>query len=247
MKLTVVGSAPAWTRRPGNSSSCYLVEHESTQIVLDFGQGSFAQLWQHTKPSDVAAVAISHMHADHNVDLIPLRHWVKFDNRGYGPALFTPTALRKRFGDFQSNAKFMADFAGESLRPGTFAVGDLKIEARRVTHIPDSWAFRVSAARGDGPALVYSGDCGDPADLVPLIRSGDTLLCEAAFGDKPEKVPIHLSAEQAAKAAATGGARRLVLTHITDRADGDAALRMAEKTFTNDTQLATPGLTVDIR
>ena len=137
MKLTVVGSAPAWTRRPGNSSSCYLVEHGSTQIVLDFGQGSFAQLWQHTKPADLAAIVISHMHADHNVDLIPLRHWVKFENCGYGPALFTPSALRKRFGDFQSNAKFLADLDGESLRPGKFAVGDVTIEARRVTHIPD--------------------------------------------------------------------------------------------------------------
>ncbi len=198
LKLTVVGSAPAWTRRPGNPSSCYLVEHGSTQIVLDLGQGAFPELWRHTKPSDVSAVVISHMHSDHNVDLIPLRHWVKFENRGYGPALFTPTALRKKFGDFQANARFLADFDGEKLRAGTFSVGDLKIEARRVTHIPDSWAFRVAAARGDAPGLVYSGDCGNPDDLVPLIRPGDTFLCEAAFGAKPERVPIHLSAGQAA-------------------------------------------------
>ena len=30
------------------------------------------------------------MHADHNVDLIPLRHWVKYANHGYGPALYAP-------------------------------------------------------------------------------------------------------------------------------------------------------------
>ena len=94
---------------------------------------------------------------------------------------------------------------------------------------------------------MYSGDCGDPDDLVPLIRPGDTLLCEAGFGDKPEKMPIHLTAEQAARAAKAGAARRLVLTHIQDRTAGDAAVRMAEKVFENDTQLATPGLTVDIR
>ena len=50
--------------------------------MLDFGQGAFSQLWRYRSPADVMAIFISHLHADHNVDLIPLRHWVRYANDG---------------------------------------------------------------------------------------------------------------------------------------------------------------------
>ena len=144
------------------------------------------------------------MHADHNVDLIPLRHWVKYVNRGYGPALYGPAELRARMGEFQADKDFLADLGGESLAPQTFAVGDLRVTAGRVSHIPDSFAFRVAAASGDGPGLVYSGDCGVADDLLPLLQEGDTLLSEAAWGAGKSEVPIHMPVDSAG-----GGASEL--------------------------------------
>src|SRR4051794_6631832 len=156
LKLTVVGCAPAWTKTPGRSSSSYLVEHGSTQILLDLGTGSFSELWRYSSFGDVAAVFISHIHADHNVDLIPLRLWAKIENRGYAPALYAPAELRTLIGTYQKNRDYLADFAGEPLSPRTFAVGDLLVTAGRVTHIPDAFGFRVAPATGDGPGIVYS-------------------------------------------------------------------------------------------
>ena len=247
MKLTVVGSAPAYTRRSGHASSCYLVEHGETAVVLDFGQGAFAELWRYRSPADVAAVVISHLHADHNVDLIPLRHWVRFENRSYGPALFAPADLRQRFGDFQGDREFLADLRGEVLAPKrAFSVGDLRIEPAPVTHIPDSYAFRVAPADGNGPGLVYSGDCGEWRDLLPLIRRGDTLLCEAAFGTRRDTSGIHLTAGEAAQAARDGGAARLILTHVLDRHNRDAVVAAARDIFRPSVALAEPGLEIDI-
>lgn len=247
MKLIVVGCAPSYTTRPGRSSSSYLVEHGSTRVLLDLGAGSFAETWRYTTFGDIAAVFVSHMHADHNVDLIPLRHWVKYANGGYGPALYAPSQLRERFGEFQSDPQFMSDFRGEALAPRTFAVGDLRIEAARVTHIPDSFAFRVSAASGDGPGLVYSGDCGKADDLLPLMREGDTLLSEAAWGAGKSEVPIHMTAQQAAAAAARGGAKKLILTHILDDRREHDARAAAEQSFGGDVAIAQPGLESEIR
>lgn len=247
LKLTVVGCAPSYTVRPGRSSSSYLVEHGSTRVVLDLGAGSFPETWRYTSFGEVAAVFISHNHADHNVDLVPLRHWVKYANRGYGPALFSPAELRARFGEFQADREFLADLSGETLAQRTFAVGDLRIEARHVTHIPDSFAFRVSAASGDGPGLVYSGDCGEADDLGPLVRPGDTLLSEAAWGAGKAEVPIHMTAQQAAGAAARGGARSLILTHILDDRRESAARAAAAKLFEGDVSIAQPGLEVEVR
>jgi ribonuclease BN (tRNA processing enzyme) len=80
-------------------------------------------------------------------------------------------------------------------------VGPFEVEARRVTHKEESYAFRVVVAEGRGrgtarrrvarraaragAGLVYSGDCGRAEDLLPLIRPGDTLLSEASFGGRP--------------------------------------------------------------
>jgi ribonuclease BN (tRNA processing enzyme) len=246
VKLTVVGSAPAYTSKSGRSSSCYLVEHAGTAIVFDIGQGSFSELWRYRSPGTVAAIFISHMHADHNVDLIPLRHWVKFENGGYGPALFAPSELRARFGEFQYDADFLSDLKGQALEPREFTVGDLRVEAGRVTHIPDSFAFRISAAAGSAPGLVYSGDCGVPDDLAPLVHEGDTVLCEAAFGTHRDAPQIHLTAAEAGWVACQGPAERLLLTHILDRNDPSETLDAARDAFGGPVELAQPGMTVDI-
>ena len=247
MKLTVIGSAPAYTSQPCRSSSCYLVEHEGTQIVLDFGQGSFSELRRYRDPSTVSAVAISHLHADHCVDLIPLRHFVRFERGGHGPLLYAPAQLRSRFEAFQATGNFFGDLDGGALDAGTFRVGDLNIEAARVAHIPDSFAFRVVPADDDGPGLVYSGDCGIADDLLPLIRPGDVLLSEAAFGTERDTPGIHLTAAEAASVADRGSAARLILTHVLDRNDRPPMLEAARSGFSGGIEFAEPGMTVDIR
>ena len=132
------------------------------------------------------------------------------------------------------------------LSEGPFVVGDLHIEARHVDHIPDSFAFRVSAADAEGAGLVYSGDCGVAGDLLPLVRPGDTVLCEAAFGIERSIPGIHLTAGEAGSVAAQGSAARLILTHVLDRYDRDEVRRAAEAVFSGEVTLAEPGLTVSI-
>jgi ribonuclease BN (tRNA processing enzyme) len=239
MRLTVVGCAPAYTSRSGRASSCYLVEEADTAIALDMGQGSFSELWRYRSPGTLAAVIISHLHADHCVDLVALRHWVRYENGGRGPALYGPRELRARFDAFQGQADFLADLAGGPLEPGPLRIGSLLVEARHVTHIADSFAFRVSVADSDGPAVVYSGDCAVADDLLALVRPGDTLLCEAGLGASLES-GIHLTAAQAAGVAQRGGAARLILTHVLDRNAGPDLIPAAAG-FGGELLVAEPG------
>ena len=55
-----------------------------------------------------------------------------------------------------------------------------------------------------------------------------------------------MSAAQAGEAAARGGARKLILTHILDDRPESAARAAAAKVFAGDIDLAEPGLEVEI-
>ena len=248
MRVTVIGPGPAYTRRPGRASSCYLVESGPTSLLLDLGQGSFAALGARRPPETLSAIAVSHLHPDHHADLVPLRHYLKY---GLTPPrsveLRAPPDLRRRYDVLLGEDGFLDALPGDDLEPGAWLAGSLVVTCARVTHAGESFAFRVVPARTPGgPGLVYSGDCGRPEELAALVCPGDTLLSEASWGRGPGSSGAwHLTAAQAGWAASEGGAARLVLTHVLDewaRGAGSAARRA----FRGPVLLARPGLRLEV-
>jgi ribonuclease BN (tRNA processing enzyme) len=249
LRLTVLGSAAAWSVRPGRPSSGYLVEHPDGALVLDLGQGSLGSLFGKREPTTLSGIAISHEHGDHHVDLIPLRTLLRY---GYSEPrsvpLHVPDELRRRYDVFTGEAGFLDVLPGPELVPGTREIGPFLLEVRRVRHSLMSHAFRVTdRERPDQPGLVYSGDCGHADDLRPLIRSGDTVLCEAFWSTlEPVASAMHLSATQAAGVARQAEASRLIVTHILDAHDPAAALEAASTVFPGPVLLAEPDLVVEV-
>lgn len=247
LRLTVVGPGPAYTRRRGRTSSCYVVEGGGSRVVLDIGQGSFASLGARLDPRSIDTIFISHLHPDHHIDLVPMRHFLKYAEATEGSVpLVAPAGIRERYDVLNGIAGFLDPLPGPNLSAGIHHVGALTIEARRVTHTDDSYGFRVSLD-ADGPGLVYSGDCGRPEDLLALVRPGDTLLSDAAWGARESvEAAWHLTAEQAAGVAREGGARRLILTHVLDEGRPRASLRIARRAFDGPSDLAAPGMEVTV-
>ncbi len=70
MRITVLGKSPAWADA-GGACSGYLIDDGETTVLLDCGNGVFGKLREHVDYTDVDAVVISHVHADHCIDLIP--------------------------------------------------------------------------------------------------------------------------------------------------------------------------------
>ena len=81
MELTVLGAGPAYTDRPGSTGAAYLIRHGDAAILLDLGQGSFPALAGALEPSGLLGILVSHLHADHFIDLIPLRHYLRYEFR----------------------------------------------------------------------------------------------------------------------------------------------------------------------
>ena len=97
MKLTIVGcsgSAPG----PTSPASCYLVEHDGFRLVIDMGNGSFGPLQTYVDPAAIDAVFLSHLHADHCLDVAPYVVWHRYSGRaakGRVP-LYAPVAAERR-------------------------------------------------------------------------------------------------------------------------------------------------------
>ncbi len=77
MRLTVLGASPACQNR-GGACSGYLIEQDGAAVLIDCGSGVFSRLQQHVAPASLTAVIVSHMHADHTLDLIQFRYYLFF-------------------------------------------------------------------------------------------------------------------------------------------------------------------------
>jgi ribonuclease BN (tRNA processing enzyme) len=251
--LDVIGAGPAYTDRPGATGAAYLVRGGGTALLLDLGHGSFPRLAGALDPSALDLIAISHLHPDHFIDLVPLRHYLRWELQPAGRtgrvAVVAPRGLADRIDALHAEPGFTAAALDVvELEPGTRDVDRLRLEARRVRHTENSFAFRVSRADApDGPGLVYSGDCGAAMDLAPLMRPGDDLLVEASFGLGP--VPPgaeHLDAPAIIELAAQALPGRILLTHIQMGHDPDATVAAVQAGFGGPVLLAEPGLTLPL-
>jgi len=247
VELTVLGAGPAYTDRPGAIGSAYLLRESGSAIVLDLGQGSFPALAAQLEPSRLDAVIVSHLHPDHFIDLVPLRHYLRYE---FEPPRRVTVHGPDGLGDRLDALHAEPGFAGEvldvlPLAPGSIDVGPFRVEARRVAHTDDSFGFRCAA--GDGPGLVYSGDCGRWEDLVPLVRPGDTLLAEVSFGPGPvPRGAMHLDAPGIVRLAAATRPARVLLTHLQMGFSREDTVAMVRAGFTGPVELVEPGFEAHI-
>lgn len=249
MLLTVVGCSGSFPG-PESAASCYLLETQyegsTFRLVLDLGSGSLGGLQKYADLRALDAVVLSHLHADHCLDLCGLYVVRKFHPRGhlgripvYGPK-GTADRMARAY-DMSADPGMWPEFDFRAFPSDPFQLGPFTVTVARVDHPVDAFAVRVAEA---GRSLVYSGDTGPCAELEELAEDCDLLLAEASFlegGDNPPN--LHLTGKQAAQVASRARAGRLVLTHIPPWLDSEAVLREATPHYLGAASLAQPGAT----
>ena len=243
MRLDVVGAGPAYTDRPGATGAAYLLRSAEASLLVDLGQGSFPRLAGLLDPADLDMVLISHLHPDHFIDLVPLRHYLRWEQPRRRVRVIGPEGLAERLDALHDHLGFTAaSLDVEALAPGSVTVGPFEIVVARVTHTESSFGFRVSLAGVAGPGLVYSGDCGRAEDLDVLARPGDTLLCEVSFGSGPiAPGAAHLDGPAVGELARRTLAGRVLLTHIQMGFDRAATIDSVHARFDGPVEFVDPG------
>lgn len=248
MRLTVLGCSGTF---PGPASPCsgYLLEHDGYRLVIDLGAGALGQLQRHIGLLEVDAVYVSHLHADHCIDLVAYSYARRFHPAGIPPVLpvYGPVGTRRRiFDSYEAppshGLEDVYDF--REVAPGTRELGPFTVTAARVNHPIECHGLRIEAG---SRALAYSGDTGESEALIGLARDVDVFLCEASWASAADNPPdIHLSGRQAGEHAAQAGARRLLLTHVVPWADAETILAEAAHSFPGPTDLARCGVAYDV-
>ena len=91
MRLTVLGCSTA-APHPASPTAGFLVEWDTTAVLLDVGQGVIRNLQRVLEPHDLDAIVIGHMHADHYLDIVGLRYLYPWGERAPDPLRDPPAA-----------------------------------------------------------------------------------------------------------------------------------------------------------
>ena len=252
MKLTVIGANGA-VPRAGGSSSGYVVKEGETRILLDCGTGVFSQLQRVMGPLSLDAIFITHLHADHFLDLVPFRYALRYTIHGGPPEplpLYVPPAGARGLAAFAASMgqpeEFFSDtFALREYDPAvSLPVGGLRVAFQELNHYVPSYGITVA---GDG-LLAYTGDTKMCPKVVELAAGADLFLCEATAQESTyeRSRPGHLSAKDAGRVATEADVQRLLLTHIWFELDPMVSLEEARETFGGPIEVAEEGRTYEV-
>jgi ribonuclease BN (tRNA processing enzyme) len=251
VRLTVIGASGSYPG-PDSPASCYLLETEhegrTWRMLLDLGSGALGALQRYIDPVTVDAVLLSHLHADHCLDLCGFYVLRKYHPTGAQPKIpvWGPlgTAVRMAKAYDLDEDPGMNDEFDFRLYPSRFNVGPFDVTAAQVAHPVTAYGLRIVA---DGRVLAYSGDTGTCPALVETARDADFFLCEASFVESRANPPdLHLTGAEAGRMATEADARRLVLTHVPPWHDAQVMLGEARETYDGPLELAEPGKTYEI-
>lgn len=248
MRITILGKSPSW-EDAGGACSGYLVEDDEVAVLIDCGNGVFAKLREQRDYLGIDAVVVSHLHADHFLDLIPFAYALTYGprrgDRPVRPRLHAPAGARDVFrrvvgswGDetLVESAFEIVEYDGEDV----LGIGSLTVDFRAMTHFVPTWAIRVRDEHAK--TFVYGADSAPDPAIVGFADRADLLMLEATI-TRPEPAGKrgHMTPAEAGDHAARAQARRLVLTHISDELDHDAALAAARGSFGDGVEVARAG------
>ncbi|MFC7493086.1 MULTISPECIES: MBL fold metallo-hydrolase [unclassified Nocardioides] len=251
MRLTIVGCSGSYPG-PDSPASCYLLEQEhegrTWRVLLDLGNGALGALHKYVDPLAIDAVLLSHLHADHCLDLCGYYVMRKYHPTGAQPRIpvWGPAGTAERMArayDLPPEPGMTAEF-DFCTWDGPVQIGPFEITPVPVAHPVLAYGLRVTAGGG---TLAYTGDSGPTPALDDLARDVDLFLAEASFRTG-EIVPpdLHLTGADGGAAATRAGAKLLVLTHVPPWYDPQDALTEARTTYDGPLELAVPGAVYDL-
>ena len=249
LHLSFVGTgAPVPTGERVQSG--YLIESDDSRVLVDCGSGVLHRLAQSgVELMDIAAVVLTHHHADHVSDLIPLVKARLFLGE---PSLTVvgPEGTTELVEDLLSAYEYLrdgVDLVVREVTPGTFSVAGFDVVAIETRHVMYCLAYRITPAGDDGPTITLSGDSEASPEVVALADGSDLLVHDCAYPDELADSP-HASPSELGRALDGARIGRTYLTHLAPETDGrgDEMLESIGEYYDGDVRIAHDALEIEV-
>ena len=226
MRLTVLGTG---TARPvaETAASGILVQTATTAVLFDIGSGIASRLEASIGAAGLDGLVVGHMHADHWIDIAPLRYRFPWGEPSPKPLpVHLPPGGKDRLDHLaivmsERPGFFEAAFdVHEYTDRRTFQVGDLTIRPHPVGHYIPAWSMEITGPAGE--RVIYAGDMGPSDAVVELARGSELLILEATLqtDEFDDLKRGHLTAEEAVDHAVRADVPGAILVHYPiDRLD----------------------------
>jgi ribonuclease BN (tRNA processing enzyme) len=219
MRLTILGTGSA--RPVGDSGqSGVLVEADGTYVLFDIGAGIASKVEQFVGATRLSALFVGHFHADHWLDIGPLRYRFPWGDPAPAPLpVFLPPGGRDRLEHLatainERPAFFEPAYAITEYESGqTFRVGPITVTPHAVGHYVPAYSMDIVGPRGE--RIVYAGDMGPSEMVIDLARDAEVLILEATLedGSTDDARRGHLDTPEAIDHVRRSGARQGILVH----------------------------------
>jgi len=238
-----VGSGDAFGSG-GRFQTCIQLTGAGQVMLVDCGATSLTALKaQGLDPSDIGAVAVTHLHGDHFAGLPFLILDGQFSRRTEPLVVVGPPGITARLAEamealYPGSARVTRRFevqVSELATDGTPAwIGNAAIRGFEVDHASGAPSLALRVELG-GVTFAYSGDTAWTSALADVARDADLFAVEAYTYDRP--VRYHLDYLTLRAHLADLAAKRIVLTHMSPS--------MLERLADADIPAAHDGLVID--
>jgi ribonuclease BN (tRNA processing enzyme) len=222
MQLQFVGCGDA-LGSGGRANTCFHVTGAAVNLLIDCGASSLPALKRlgiAREPIDL--ILITHFHGDHFGGLPFLLLDAQFTRRARPLVIAGPQGIETRLKQvmevmFEHSSKTQQRFelSVVALEPEqTRSFGGVTVTPYPVVHGESGGPFLAYRIEAEGRVIAYSADTEWTDTLIPAARNADLFVAEAYYYEKIVKNHLSLKTLEAHLGAI--GAKRLVLTHMSD-------------------------------
>ncbi|WP_027521472.1 MBL fold metallo-hydrolase [Bradyrhizobium sp. Ec3.3] len=228
MQLRFVGCGDAFGSG-GRANTCFHVTGRQVNFLIDCGASSLPALKRlEIDRDEIDLILITHFHGDHFAGLPFFLLDAQFSRRTRPLVIAGPEGIEMRLAqvmealfEHSSKTKQRFELSVVALSPGeSRSFGGVTVTPYPVVHGESGGPFLGYRIAAEGRVLAYSADTEWTETLIPLAHGADLFIAEAYMYEKVVK--NHLSLKTLEQHLPEIGAKRLVLTHMSD----DVLLRL---------------------